>query len=166
MLLFSEQKPSSDLSSVVYWRLHVDGASRNNPGPAGAGIVLLKNEHVLEEHGYYLGVKTNNQAEYMALILGLCWLKQHTSSQDIIQIISDSQLLVRQLEGAYKVKHPDLKPLFQCAQNMLRGLNYSIAHVMREENVEADKLANEGIDKKIPIPESFLTQIECYEQMR
>src|SRR5437867_2256163 len=95
--IFCSDVPSDNANVPVavraYWKLSVDGASRNNPGPAGAGIYLIKNEHVVEASGYALGVKTNNQAEYLALLIGLVYLRQHMEPRDLVLIISDSQLL-------------------------------------------------------------------------
>lgn len=155
--LGAPSKGSSDQSSdaISQWKLYVDGASRNNPGPSGAGIHILKNDHVVENRGFFLGTKTNNQAEYFALLLGLWYINQRMGADDLLLVVSDSQLLVRQLEGKYRVKHPALKPLFALAQEMLRSTNYSIAHVLREDNVDADAMANKGIDEKVPVPKAF-----------
>jgi ribonuclease HI len=144
-------RAEKETSSVhrSYWKLFVDGASRNNPGPSGAGIYIIKNDHVVEQLGYYLGIKTNNQAEYLALIIGLLFLNKNRVSGDYVMICSDSQLLVRQIEGAYKVKNPLLKPLHALAKKLLADIKYTIAHVMREDNSNADELANNGIDKKV-----------------
>lgn len=139
----------SGVFTGAYWKVFVDGASRNNPGEAGIGIYVLKNDHVVEQLGYYVGIKTNNQAEYLALVIGLLFLKKNASPTDIVLICSDSQLLVRQIEGKYKIKNILLKPLHQLVQQLLIGLKYSIAHVMREDNSHADELANKGIDQKI-----------------
>src|SRR5579872_5661184 len=99
------EKPSA------VWMVHIDGASRNNPGKSGAGIFIKKDGQVVCQEGFYLGVKTNNQAEYYALLLGLFLLKQYATVHDTIWLASDSQLLVRQIQGMYKVKHAGLKPL-------------------------------------------------------
>jgi len=133
----------------AYWKIFVDGASRNNPGASGAGIYIIKNDRVVEKLGYYLGIKTNNQAEYLALIIGLLFLKEKIAPQDLVMIYSDSQLLVRQIEGAYKVRNPLLLPLYGVVKKLLVPMKYDIAHVMREDNSNADALANLGIDKKI-----------------
>ncbi len=146
---FDQNRKENDSVTRSYWKIFVDGASRNNPGLSGAGIYILKNDHVVEQLGYYLGIKTNNQAEYLALIIGLLFLKKNSTSRDYIIICSDSQLLVRQIEGAYKVKNPLLKPLHAVAKELLADMEYTIAHVMREDNSNADELANSGIDKKV-----------------
>src|SRR5690349_12915959 len=82
-----------------HWKLFIDGAARNNPGKAGAGIYILKNDQEVCKEGFYLGVKTNNQAEYAALLVGLYYIKQYIEPHDHLDIISDSQLLVRQFNG-------------------------------------------------------------------
>lgn len=153
LLLFEPLATEQKVSPVkaAHWKLFVDGASRNNPGPAGAGIYLLKDGIVVEKHGFFLGTKTNNQAEYLALLIGLFFVKQHMDPQDFLEVISDSQLLIRQLQGAYKVSHPELKPLFNAAKKILSDFSHITLHVLRHENVHADRLANEGVDKKIKV---------------
>lgn len=157
--LFEEEfKKLERCSSGVrsYWKLFIDGASRNNPGPAGAGLALFKGDEPVEMRGFYLGAKTNNQAEYFALLLGIFYLKKHVCEGDLVVIVSDSQLLVRQVQGAYQVKNAELKMLHGLAHKLLSGLTYNIVHVLREENKEADALANQGIDKNRKPPQSFL----------
>lgn len=138
------------------WRLYVDGASRNNPGPSGAGVYLEKDGKPIYEAGFYLGSKTNNQAEYHAMLLGVFYCKQHMAPDDVLYIISDSQLLVRQMKGEYKVKKPHIKLLYDLAWRLLEGLNYSFCHVLREYNKQADALANQGIEKRKLVPELFV----------
>jgi ribonuclease HI len=145
------------------WKVYIDGASRNNPGPAGAGIYILQDENPLYSYGFYVGKKTNNQAEYLALLLALFYIRQLVYSTDNIHIFSDSQLLIRQLEGAYQVKHAELKPLHRAARILLAPLRYTATHILREENSIADSLANEGIDKKNPVPPEFIKMLELYE---
>ncbi len=139
-----------------YWKLFIDGAARNNPGPAGAGLALFKDDEPVEMRGFYLGAKTNNQAEYFALLLGIFYLKKHVCEGDLVVIVSDSQLLVRQVQGAYQVKNAELKMLHGLAKILLSDLMFNIVHVLREENKDADALANQGIDKKRKPPQSFL----------
>lgn len=159
---FVEQQ-NNQLLQVNYWKLCVDGASRNNPGPSGAGIYIIKNDESFAKKSFYLGLKTNNQAEYLALLLGLYVLKPHLEKDDLVEIISDSQLLVKQVSGEYKIKHPDLQPLNRAVRRFLTHVNYMIIHVMREDNTQADELANHGIDSKTPVPEDFLTVLRKYE---
>ena len=128
------------------WLLAVDGAARGNPGLAGCGAVIY-DEHgaVVRELTRYLGRATNNVAEYEALLMGLEALAAMGAKR--IRIQSDSELLVRQLNGQYKVKNEKLIPLFQRAQRLLQRFErFRIVHVRREANQAADRLANLAID--------------------
>lgn len=151
------------------WQIFVDGAARNNPGPAGAGIYILKDSKPIFSKGYFLNNKTNNQAEYLALLLGLLYLSkqiapQHVlTSTDHLEIISDSQLLVRQLTGKYRIRNPELKKIYNLVIKKLSNINYSVTHVLRHLNKQADRLANLAIDKKILIPAEFLAILKQYE---
>ncbi len=137
------------------WEVYIDGASRNNPGLAGAGIYVLKNGEPFLKKCSFLGVKTNNQAEYYALLLGLFYVHLLIASGDQVSIFSDSQLMVRQLKGEYRVKDSDLRPLYMCAATFLATIIWKIEHIVRAKNAMADRLANEGIDKKLPLPRGF-----------
>lgn len=145
------------------WELFVDGAARNNPGPAGAGLYLLKDGVPVEKKGIYLGVKTNNQAEYLALLAGIFYAESHMAKQDTLVIKSDSELMVRQLNGIYAIKNQELARIYSNVRTLLKALHYSIQHVPREQNSIADKLANMGIDKKIEIPKELLVVWPLYE---
>ncbi len=138
------------------WELYVDGAARNNPGPAGAGLYLTKDGIPVEQRGMYLGVKTNNQAEYLALLLGVYYAELHMGKNDTLVIKSDSELMVRQLKGIYAIKNHELARIYANLRTLLDSLQYSIQHVPREQNKMADKLANLGIDKKIEVPKELL----------
>jgi ribonuclease HI len=129
------------------WLLMVDGAARGNPGDAGCGAVILdRNGAVVKELSRYLGHATNNVAEYEGLLMGLEALLRLGKKR--IRVQSDSQLLVRQLNGEYRVKDEKLKALFQKAMSLLRQFEaYRIVHVPRELNKLADRLANKGIDE-------------------
>ena len=144
----------------IGWKLFVDGASRNNPGPAGAGIYLLKDGKEFFRTGCYLGKKTNNQAEYLALIIGLSVLEQHYQPDDVVRIISDSQLLVCQVRGEYRVRNLALQPLHAAVCAMMKQYDAHIAHVLRTDNTVADEMANRGIDKRMPIPAAALTILQ------
>ena len=146
----------------VVWSVWVDGAARGNPGPAGAGVFIQKNNESVLTCGFYLGEKTNNQAEYYALLLGCFFLESRIGPQDILHIYSDSQLLTRQLTGVYAIKNVFLKDLAQCVRSFLRSRVYAIYHVVRSKNTIADSLANQGIDKKIPVPVDFKKFCERY----
>jgi ribonuclease HI len=128
------------------WLLMVDGAARGNPGPAGCGAVVLdETGAVLKELSRCLGIATNNVAEYQGLLLGLETVLKLGGKRLCVQ--SDSELLVRQLNGIYRVKNENLKVLHRKALALLQRLEaYRIIHVRREQNRRADQLANEGID--------------------
>lgn len=139
------------------WMVYIDGASRNNPGKAGAGIFMKKDGEVVCKEGFYLGIKTNNQAEYYGLLLGLFFVQQYADVHDTIRLISDSELLVKQMKGVYRVKNEGLKPLYTLAKHMIKSMPIDFFHVKRADNVEADKLANQGINSKKPLPDKFIT---------
>ena len=125
--------------------VYVDGAARGNPGPAGIGVVIKDGPKLIEEIGAYIGKSTNNIAEYMALVRGLeeVLIRGYRSAS----FYSDSELLVKQLNGEYKVKHENLIPLHYHVLTLVdRMKDFSIKHVTREKNEHADKMANEGID--------------------
>jgi len=123
-----------------------DGASRGNPGEAGIGILVTDDraEPVFSLHGY-IGVCTNNVAEYTALIRGLAAAKIMGAKRILVR--SDSELLVRQINGVYKVKSADLKPLFQRAVALIKEIGeVTVSHVYREGNTRADELANQAMN--------------------
>jgi ribonuclease HI len=127
--------------------IHSDGASRGNPGPAGIGVSLrVDGEAEPREFYAYIGETTNNVAEYRALLLGLDEAGKLGASS--VTVLADSELLVRQLNGQYKVKSEGLRPLFLEASRRLRGFaSARVAHVPRERNRDADRLANRAIDE-------------------
>lgn len=155
--------PKKHPREKVHWRLFIDGAARNNPGPAAAGMVIYKNGLLFSKHGFFLGNRTNNQAEYMALVLGIYMVKKQYDEADHVEILSDSQLLVRQFKGEYRVKHPELKPLHMLAKTLLEGVVYTISHILREKNEQADELANYGLDNKIKLPTDFLALLAHHD---
>ncbi len=129
-------------------RLHVDGASRGNPGEAGFGVHVAADDgsEVASLYGY-LGRATNNVAEYQALLHGLRFALDRGARE--VEVFSDSELLVRQLAGRYRVKHPGLQPLFREARGLLaRFESARVRHVPREQNREADALANRAVDTR------------------
>jgi probable phosphoglycerate mutase len=128
--------------------VHIDGGSRGNPGDAAFGVHVADSEgkRVAELYGF-LGRATNNVAEYEALLHALQWAAARGEKR--LQVFSDSELLVRQLEGRYKVKHPDLRPLYERARILMtRFAEVKVAHVRREQNVEADALVNRALDER------------------
>ncbi|MDQ2857392.1 MAG: ribonuclease HI family protein [Candidatus Eremiobacteraeota bacterium] len=126
--------------------LFADGGSRGNPGPAAAGAVLFdEDDCVLAEVGEYLGTATNNVAEWRALLAGLA--KARELGVDDLRVRMDSELVVRQVTGVYRVKHADLIPLAVKAKSLLRTFrSYDIAHVPRKENAAADAVVNQYLD--------------------
>jgi ribonuclease HI len=143
--LFTE--PHAPDAPAAVFTAHVDGASRGNPGPASyAAIIYGPDGSQVFQIGKYLGRDTNNVAEYYALISALDYAATHSIAR--LRVHSDSELLVRQMQGRYKVKSPDLRPLFERASKLARSLEYfAIQHVPRELNRDADRLANEALDK-------------------
>lgn len=123
----------------------IDGASSGNPGDAGIGIVVYKDGEEVVRESKYIGKETNNVAEYTALLTMLEMLENHGIKE--IEVFSDSELMVRQLSGEYKVKNEGLKPLFMRALAHKKKIKYSVVHVGREKNVEADKLAKKGSER-------------------
>ena len=130
----------------------IDGAARGNPGEAGCGAVILdENGAVVKELSRYLGHATNNVAEYEALLMGLNAVLELGKKR--IRVQSDSELLVRQLNGQYRVRDEKLRVLFHRAMMLLRQFDtYRIVHVVRELNRLADRLANRGIDEALKKP--------------
>ena len=133
-------------------RVHIDGASRGNPGPAGIGVLFLGPDGAVVERLHRgIGEATNNVAEYTALLAAL--ERATTMGITDLEVYSDSELLVRQLQGRYQVKHPVLRPLYATARKRIAGLShFAIHHVPRERNAEADALANRGIDEAVRRP--------------
>ena len=128
--------------------LHIDGASRGNPGEAGFGVHVTTPEGAELAGLYgYLGLASNNVAEYQALLHGLRWALSRGAKG--VHVFSDSELVVRQMSGAYRVKHPAMVPLHREARALaLRFEEFRLAHVRREQNKEADRLANQALDEK------------------
>jgi ribonuclease HI len=126
--------------------IYTDGAARGNPGPAGAGAILRDADGaVLAEIAEPLGHATNNVAEWTAVLLALEEARRLGATQ--VDLRMDSQLVARQISGVYRVKHPDLKPIHAAVMDLLRGLDgYTVGHVPRELNKEADRLSNVAID--------------------
>jgi ribonuclease HI len=126
--------------------VNVDGGARGNPGPAAIGVVVRNDDGaVVEQVGETIGQATNNVAEYRALLRGIELATAHGA--DEVELIGDSELVVRQIEGRYKVKHADMKELHAQAKAMLADFDgWSIRHVKRGQNADADALVNEALD--------------------
>src|SRR6266576_3966376 len=142
--LFGDPEPQTKPSS---YRANIDGGSRGNPGPASYGVVIRDPKgEIIAKLKKYIGRMTNNVAEYYGLIAAMDYAQSHTIRA--LRIESDSELLVKQMRGVYKVKSEDLRPLFERAQKMSKGFDsFRIEHVYREQNREADALANEALDE-------------------
>lgn len=130
-------------------KLYCDGAARGNPGPAGAGAVLLASDGTPVAHlGRFLGEATNNVAEYQGLLLGLRRALELGVSE--VAVYADSQLVIRQLGGQYRVRNEGLRPLFDEALRLLRTFRkYELHHIPRERNTAADEMSNRAIDEKM-----------------
>ena len=126
--------------------VHVDGGARGNPGPAAAAaVVSTPDGDVLDEAHEYLGVATNNVAEYRGLLLGLD--RARALGADEVEVVNDSELVAKQVNGAYKVKHPDMKPLHAAAVAALgRFAGWTVRSVPRAHNAAADALVNQALD--------------------
>jgi len=158
--LFGEPAPET---KPLAWRANIDGGSRGNPGPASYGVVIRDSRgDIVARLKKYIGRTTNNVAEYYGLIAAL----DYSQSNNIraLRIESDSELLVKQMRGQYKVKSADLKPLYERAKKMSQAIPaFRIDHVYREQNREADLLANEAMDEvsgKPPTVENRNPKIE------
>jgi ribonuclease HI len=127
--------------------IHIDGGSRGNPGDAGFGVYVEAPDGSATELYGYLGRATNNVAEYQALLHALRHALARGAAR--VRIFSDSELVVRQIAGQYKVKHPDMIPLHQEARSLMRRFEQAtLEHVRREQNREADRLANRALDER------------------
>jgi ribonuclease HI len=144
--LFADTHPEAKPAPAAY-RANIDGASRNNPGPAAYGVVIRDPRgEIVARLKKYIGRMTNNVAEYYGLIAALDYVQAHGIRA--LRVESDSELLVKQMRGQYKVKSADLGPLFERAKKMSQALDsFRIDHVYREQNREADALANEALDE-------------------
>jgi ribonuclease HI len=143
--------------------VHVDGGARGNPGPAAAAAVLSDGDgRVLDEAAEVLGVATNNVAEYRALLLGLQRAQELRATE--VDVVNDSELVARQVNGEYKVKHPDLQPLHRAAMEVLAGFQrWSIRSVPRAQNAHADALVNQALDaRRTPATRPPLRSLAAY----
>jgi ribonuclease HI len=145
--LFADAAPEPKPAAAAAFRANIDGGSRGNPGPASYGVVIRDARgQIVAKLKKYIGRLTNNVAEYYGLIAAL----DYAQSQGIraLRIESDSELLVKQMRGQYKVKSAELRPLFERARKMSQSFeSFRIDHVYREQNREADALANEALDE-------------------
>jgi len=145
--LFAEA-PTPQKSTKRDWiNAHCDGGARGNPGPAGYGAFIQSDEGtVLAELSEFLGMRTNNYAEYSGLLGCLQYALDH--HHPCLRVVSDSELMVKQIQGKYQVKSPDLKPLYEEAKRRIARLEaFEISHALRHKNKDADRLANEAMDR-------------------
>jgi probable phosphoglycerate mutase len=136
-----------DPPAAEQFTAHCDGGSRGNPGPSGYGAVIEDAKGlVIAELSEYLGIQTNNFAEYSGLLAVLRWAVENKAKR--LRVVSDSELMVRQMKGLYKVKSPILRPLWEEARRLSRSIaSFEIRHTLRGGNKQADRLANEAMDK-------------------
>src|ERR1700674_3608079 len=146
--LFSAAK-----SSPAAHTAHVDGGARGNPGPAGyCGAINTASGHPVAELSEYLGHHTNNYAEYQGLLAALRYAAENQIKA--LKVISDSELMVRQMKDIYKVRHPELRKLYEQARQLVRRLeHFEIRHALREHNQIADRLGDEGMGRGRPAGE-------------
>jgi ribonuclease HI len=144
--LFPEPAPAD--RPEHYLTAHVDGGARGNPGPAGYGVVLVDEAGTpVAELSQYLGHQTNNFAEYSGLIAALRYAVEN--GHRALEVVADSELMVKQMNGLYKVRAPQLMDLYQQARTLARKLEwFRIRHVRRAHNSAADELANRAMDRK------------------
>jgi len=133
---------------------HCDGGARGNPGPSGYGAVLTgPNGEPLAELSDFLGIRTNNYAEYSGLLGVLAYALEHGYRR--LRVVSDSELMVKQIQGKYRVNSPDLKPLWQEAKSRIARLDaFEISHALRHKNKDADRLANLAMDRGMKRPQA------------
>ena len=147
--------PRQTTPASTWINAHCDGGARGNPGPAGFGALIQDEQGtVLAELSEFLGIRTNNYAEYSGLLACLQYALDHHHPR--LRVVSDSELMVKQIQGKYKVNSPDLKPLWQEARSRIAKLEaFEISHALRHKNKDADRLANEAMDrgmKRSPAP--------------
>jgi probable phosphoglycerate mutase len=153
--LFPDPAPSAADAPGECFTAHCDGGSRGNPGPSGYGAVVEDSKgHIVARLNEYLGLKTNNFAEYSGLLAVLRWaIENHVER---LLVVSDSLLMVKQMQGKFAVKSPGLRPLYMEAHKLSRQIGkFEIRHTLRAGNKEADRLANEAMDqgmKKVVFP--------------
>jgi probable phosphoglycerate mutase len=142
--------PETPSSSGPWITAHCDGGARGNPGPAGFGALIQDaGGQVLAELSEFLGIQTNNFAEYSGLLAALDYALAHGHRR--LRVISDSELMVKQIQGKYQVKSPGLRPLYELAKKKIAQLEgFEIVHALRHKNKDADRLANEAMDRGAP----------------
>ena len=147
--LFESLEPTPAKSPSNWYTAHCDGGSRGNPGPSGYGAVIEDPQgQTVARLSQFLGIQTNNYAEYSGLLAVLDWAIANGAKS--LRVISDSELMVKQMKGQYKVKSPGLRPLWEEAKRRAARLDcFEIRHTLRGGNKEADRLANEAMDRRM-----------------
>ncbi len=150
--LFDNSSAGPSRRSSEWFTAHCDGGSRGNPGPAGYGAVIEDGQgRVVARLSEFLGKQTNNFAEYAGLKAVLAWALEH--GHKCLRVVSDSELMVKQMKGQYKVASPGLRPLWEEARRLAGKLDgFEISHTLRGGNKEADRLANEAMDRGMGKP--------------
>jgi ribonuclease HI len=152
--LFAESPTSATpgIRQSGWINAHCDGGARGNPGPSGYGALIQNDDGmVLAELSEFLGMRTNNYAEYSGLLGCLQYALDHHHPR--LRVVSDSELMVKQIQGKYQVKSPDLKPLYEEAKRRIAKLEgFEISHALRHKNKDADRLANEAMDRGMKRP--------------
>jgi len=140
-------KPAPKSATAKWISAHCDGGARGNPGPAGFGVLIQDADGtILAELSEFLGIQTNNFAEYSGLLAALDFALSHGHRS--LRVVSDSELMVKQIQGKYQVKSPILRPLFDFAKNKIAQLEaFEITHALRHKNKDADRLANQAMDR-------------------
>ena len=144
---FFSHEPSHRAETAAWAVAYTDGGSRGNPGPSGYGVVVQgENGAILAELSEFLGMRTNNVAEYSGLLAALEFALANGHSR--LRVVSDSELMVKQIGGQYRVQSPDLRPLYEEAKRRIEQLDaFQIEHVLRGKNKKADELANRAMDR-------------------
>ncbi len=133
----------NDAKDNALYELYTDGASKGNPGHAGIGFVIKKDGYTIQEQSKYIGITTNNVAEYTALLEGLKRIK--TLGINKVKVFSDSELMVKQINGDYSIKNNVLQKLYNQVMSITKGLkSFSVEHIPRSQNIEADRLSKKG----------------------
>jgi ribonuclease HI len=147
--LFEALEPTPAKPTANWHTAHCDGGARGNPGPSGYGAVIEDPKgQVIARLSQFLGIQTNNYAEYSGLLAVLEWAIANGAKS--LRVISDSELMVKQMKGQYKVKSPGLRPLWEEAKRRAARLDrFEIRHTLRGGNKEADRLANEAMDRRM-----------------
>ena len=147
--IFESLEPTPAKPSAHWFTAHCDGGARGNPGPSGYGAVIEDPKgQTVARMSQFLGIQTNNYAEYSGLLAVLEWAISNGANS--LRVISDSELMVKQMKGQYKVKSPGLRPLWEEAKRRAARLDrFEIRHTLRGGNKEADRLANEAMDRRM-----------------